>query len=792
MGATTIGGILGAGIGLAVSGGNPAAAMKGFQIGAAVGSIVDAATSSNSAGTPDLRYGGSTYGASIPRVWVSGQVAGQVIWAAKDQYGQVLTQTSSGGGSGGGSGGPHYSITCAVKVCAGTITMPDGTQVTRNPVIKRIWADDMVVYDSSAPGTTLLTLGGNLAIYAGTESQAQDPTILASMGATLTPAYLGDCYFVVTGMDCYHQGNRVPSWRIEVCTDACSVGTTFSDIARAAGLAAAELNVTSATVALQGLVQTDRVGGDAATAAMLRAYAIDLCEVDGTLLLVPRGGASVATFTLNDLGATMGDSAPANSYYQVTRRLVRELPGRLEVTYFDKGQDFLQGMAADQRRQLSVPAQLAKQVPLPLVLSNDDGQAIVSRMLDEEWLEADLYEWTCSYKWLTLAPGDPVTFPLTTGNRRLRITRMTLPGVGEVGIEAVPDNLALYGGAAIGSGTQAPRVSSSQAAAIVPTQFLAWSGLETSDADQAAPGFYVAATGANGWKGGTIYYSSDSGATWQQAGSVSTRATFGTTTSILSSAGAAAGSFDNVNTVGVSIGTGLLGSTSDSLITAGSNRAVCGGEIFGFGTVSLTGVGLYTLSHIMRGYRSSPMSGHASGENFIVITSDVVRISVPVSLVGTSVQVKVVSPGQTIGAVTAQTITIAAATPTALASRVGQLVAPNWLSSAQTFTPTIDGSWHTLSPTGIPAGAVAIMVDGWTYNAGNANNVDLELDFRSSSSSSLVIVGARNRGVNGTYSGEQAFDKMVPCSGSQTFDYQFSSGTVTTATALIRVIGYWA
>ena len=150
-------------------------------------------------------------------------------------------------------------------------------------------------------------------------------------------------------------------------------------------------------------------------------------------------------------------------------------------------------------------------------------------------------------------------------------------------------------------------------------------GTELREEDQSRPGLYVACTGPQGWAGGTIYYSPDAGTTWIAAGHARRRATFGVATGVLASA-TTPEAFDDAHTVGVSLAYGgLPAHTDDNRIRHFEDGiAVLGAEVLGFGTATLTGPSAYTLSHLYRGMRGSPMSGHIANEAFVLVDDAIV------------------------------------------------------------------------------------------------------------------------------------------------------------------------
>ena len=158
----------------------------------------------------DLSVQTSTEGASLPIVFGTMRLAGNVIWSTG--LTEIATTEEQGGGSGGGgSSYTTYSYTtdCAVAICEGTITG-----------IRRIWADTKLIYDVSETATagTLVASSSSYAagirIYDGSETQLEDPLIQAVEGSA--PAYRGTAYIVFEDLRLGDFGNRLPNFTFEV------------------------------------------------------------------------------------------------------------------------------------------------------------------------------------------------------------------------------------------------------------------------------------------------------------------------------------------------------------------------------------------------------------------------------------------------------------------------------------------------------------------------------------------------------------------------------------------------
>ncbi|GEM_PF-2547690 len=716
----------GAGALIGSSFGGPAGAKLGLQIGMAVGSVVDsvlAMPKTETGKVSDLRIGGSAYGTAITRGWGEFRTPGLIIYAAEDSKGDHLKKhkgKSSGGGSGGAVGGggsaPYYTATIGVAFAQGSFYARDPLNPLGGAILYRaiqplkLWADDQLVFDATT-GKGTLKLGQNFFWYPGSETQAPDPTIVAKSGgvSSRTNAFRGLAYGVMVDMNLQPFGNRVPNWSAIVATSPVTLGDVFSDYCRQVGLQPSQIDATAATTPILGFMEPNRAAPQNALAPVCEFFAHDVLEIDGRLSLKPRGGDVVATIPAGDLGASSGGSGAA----KMRRKRVdpMTLPGKVEVTYFDRALNHQSGNQSETNQSADVYS--VETVSLPLTMEAADAQAGAGRRLDSRWAEIASLEFSLPLRWLRLAPGDPVVMPIGSTPTRVRLTEVNHGPISEIRCAGVPEEkLASVqtGVGSAGGGTQAGPTE------VVPSAFVAWSGLEVRNEDQAAPGLYVAASGGGNaaWGGGQAWYTSN-GSDWIAGPFLTDAATFGVTTSTLGD-GSAANAWDDSRTFGVDVSAsgGDLESASDSaILDGGDNHALVGGEVLAFGAVDMTGAERFTLSHLRRGERSSPMTGHATGERFVALATAVARITVPEALVGQTVQVKVVSPGQTLADVShVETVTIAPRTLTEEEQVLATIARPRFVSPvvlASGGPAAMD--WQTVDLSAyVPVGAQAVML----------------------------------------------------------------------------------
>jgi hypothetical protein len=178
----------------------------GRAIGASVGGVIDnaifgeQARQTQGSRLSDLSAQVSTYGKTIPLLYGTSRLAGNVIWATKIKETATTNTSRSGGGKGGGgvkTSATNYShsVSLAIAICSGEISE-----------IVRTWADAKLLNASY----------GSYRIYKGDEAQLPDPLIEAIEGVGKTPAYRGLAYVVIEDFPLADFGNRIPNFTFEV------------------------------------------------------------------------------------------------------------------------------------------------------------------------------------------------------------------------------------------------------------------------------------------------------------------------------------------------------------------------------------------------------------------------------------------------------------------------------------------------------------------------------------------------------------------------------------------------
>lgn len=183
----------------------------GAAVGGMIGSAVGGAIWPEQLEGPKLeglQITSSAYGGPLQNVYGGMRVAGNIFWASEIR--EVARTEAQGKGGGPEVTTYRYYVDLAVGLCEGEIIG-----------IRRIWADQKLIYDSGSDDIATIFAsfnkgGERMRFYPGSETQLPDPTIEAALGVGSTPAFRGLAYVTFTDFDLSDYGNRTPNFNIEV------------------------------------------------------------------------------------------------------------------------------------------------------------------------------------------------------------------------------------------------------------------------------------------------------------------------------------------------------------------------------------------------------------------------------------------------------------------------------------------------------------------------------------------------------------------------------------------------
>jgi hypothetical protein len=367
-------------------------------------------------------------------------------------------------------------------------------------------------------------------------------------------------------------------------------------------------------VVIEGYALSEQTTASGAIEQLMLVHPFDLIETDGQLKAVLHGAGDEVAVAEGEAADSGEGEAFATAPVMETRTQELDLPVELRVDYIDAARDYEVG-SQKATRYASNGAVSKAVVEVPVVMSGSDAKKLAARHLYGVWLERERYRVVLSRAYAALNPADI----LSIADRRVRVVSVThKDGLVSVdGIAAIPVS---YGSKTdADSGVQGTRPA-------FPDQksYLYLMDLPLLRAEDDKPGFYVAASGTNGWKGATLWRG-DEATSFARVTSFSDAATSGVATSVLGEASPHV--IDEVNEVYVQLLRGGLSSCSTGDLLNGANAALLGAEIIQFRTATLVGPGYYRLSGFLRGRKGTEgqMANHQVGENFVLLSSAAIQ-----------------------------------------------------------------------------------------------------------------------------------------------------------------------
>lgn len=189
---------------------------EGAAIGGAIGATLDPPKGPNMLGPrlSDLSYQTSTYGATLPRIYGTVALYGNVFWLEGNKYKEVVRKKKTGGKGGGGSTTTTftYFATFALGLC----------RCKSGPIagVRRIWIGGKLFYDAGSDDQETMAASNAAAekfkIYYGTDDQLPDPRIEADKGVGNVSGHPGLAYLVFYDFALANYGNSLAGVQVKV------------------------------------------------------------------------------------------------------------------------------------------------------------------------------------------------------------------------------------------------------------------------------------------------------------------------------------------------------------------------------------------------------------------------------------------------------------------------------------------------------------------------------------------------------------------------------------------------
>ncbi len=411
-----------------------------------------------------------------------------------------------------------------------------------------------------------------------------------------------------------------------------------------AGLTTAQIDVTELTDEVLGYVVPRQAPTRAALEPLMMAFFFDAVESEGKIKFVKRGKPPALTIDAADLGAhELGQAAPA--LLGLTRTDELDLPRSISIRYINPEADYQTSVQSARRQTVLARAELTPEIPV--VLPDAHAKAVADIGLYAAWVARTTATWSTTLKYARVEPTDVVTID---GNL-IRVTKRSLQR-NVLSFEGSFDT-----GRIITAGAVAGNIyASGQVIVTYGQSRLNLLDVALLDDAHDTTGFYVAAAGLTSpWPGAQLIQSTDGGANYSALINIIDPATQGYAHGTL--ADFAQNTFDEFNTVTVTLTSGTLESTTELAVLNGANRAILGIELLQFKRATLNIDGTYTLSGLLRGRRGSPTTGHAAGERFVLVSGAILPLTASPAEIGLARLYKGVTLGASYASADAQTFT---------------------------------------------------------------------------------------------------------------------------------------
>jgi hypothetical protein len=400
---------------------------------------------------------------------------------------------------------------------------------------------------------------------------------------------------------------------------------TLSDVVAeiCAGLGVS-IDVSGINGIVRGYLIDNVMSPRSALTPLMRLYFVDACESSGLIRFVQRGGAAVATYSIDQLIDNGNDS---NGFYTLTRAQETDLPRTVHLQFLDPDNDF---QAADvYARRLRGSSEKTIELQPAIVFDSAEAQGIADALLVDAWVMRERAELTLPPSAYAIEPTDVVNLDLNG-----RIFQMRAD---EVGFEhsrpakLVRTDEATYGAADGPPPTRQPKPVTEPGPAL----------LEIMDLPVLTPGEVPGvprlAAYAEPWARVNVFRSPTiSGYVLDQL--IINRSTIGRT--LFDVYSGPLWNWDMANSLIVRIpSTQGLSSLDDLFVLAGGNTCAIRNadgqwEVLQFATAELIAPDQYKLTRLLRGQLGSEYAMRdpvAAGAPFVVLDTTVMQSSIAVT-----------------------------------------------------------------------------------------------------------------------------------------------------------------
>ena len=162
----------------------------------------------------DLQISTSAFGEHIDKGYGTGPMAGDLLWLKGNKLDEVAN-TQKTGGKGFGGSASHTDFEYFATFIMGFGQGPASG-------VRRIWADEKLIYDVTGANETVAKAGLAFRFRGGTEEQNVDPDYAADVGADMAVPMRGEVYITFLNYPLKDHGNRIPNIEAEIVFEPTS------------------------------------------------------------------------------------------------------------------------------------------------------------------------------------------------------------------------------------------------------------------------------------------------------------------------------------------------------------------------------------------------------------------------------------------------------------------------------------------------------------------------------------------------------------------------------------------
>lgn len=606
-----------------------------------------------------LRVQSSSQGVPIPIVFGKTRIAANLL-DYRDFTAIPHTETQTSGGKGGG--GVTTSNTTYTYTVAPIFGLMEGPSVAGSSFIGTVWSNKDV--------TNPTALG--LTQFDGSYSQSPWSYMTTNHAADARN-YRGQAYVAAAAFD-LGSSDGLPNLTFEVTgllgTSDVNLAAVLSAVLTSdkfgAGWPAAQLgNLSNFSdyCAAAGFLASPAYTAQRAAAEIVE----ELCRMGNSAPVWSEGVLKVKTYADQTVGSYVPDltvqyaltnsdfiAAPGTPPVRITRKRQADAFNVVHVECLDRANQY-NNYVAEAKDQASIELyglRPMEPVEAHAICDANVARSVAQTILQREAYGRNTYEFTVGWRFGRLEPMDIVSLTDSisggTGlaNTPVRIRNIEENEDGELAMTAEEVNIGVSTPGVYQ--TQTPQGSTPQAGVAPGDTYAPVIFQPPLALTSGTPQVWIGAQGGVEWGGCEIWISTDGGSSYGRAGQITNPARFG----VLTANFPVGLDPDTVNTLAVDLTTsrGDLVDTTQANADAKetlsyvqtANSTV--GELVAYSEVTLTAPYVYNLdTYIRRGQGGSSIAAHVVGQTFMRLDEAVARLTIPTSLYGVTLYVKLLS-----------------------------------------------------------------------------------------------------------------------------------------------------